>query len=296
MLVALASAAHADGPSLRIGAAMDATVSNVQLAIDGRSAILTLTLTTRVRAAHELTVGLDIPHGGAVIGMAMIQAGVRTDASWKAPGMARDEYDDVVRQVVDPALLESVGGTRQHDQLRLRVFPVAKVAPVTIELVLELPEGEALELEPVGGELPRVEVTAGGTHAIWRHVRAARSIELPAGEGHGYDPLRVRVDAHRSLYAEPQAASPAGVFAAAPPGLRSARQVREVIRAGAASLAACGDVEPHAIEFVIGTDGRVTSASAGNTCLEHAIRSWQFPAASDATRVAYPLSWYLAGN
>ena len=66
--------------------------------------------------------------------------------------------------------------------------------------------------------------------------------------------------------------------------------------AGAASLAACGDVEPHAIVFVIAKDGRVTSASAGNRCIEDAIRSWRFPAAAEATRVAYPLTWYVASG
>jgi hypothetical protein len=166
---------------------------------------------------------------------------------------------------------------------------------VTIELVLELPASDALVIEPET-ELPRVEIAVGATHVVWRRVRAARSIELPPGEAHGYDPLQIRVDGHRSLYAEPRAPATAGTLAAGPPGLRGAREISEVVRAGAASLAACGDVEPHAIVFVIAKDGRVTSASAGNRCIEDAIRSWRFPAAAEATRVAYPLTWYVASG
>ena len=213
-LVALAATAHAGVPKLHIGTPTDATVSDVRLAIDGRTATLTLRLTTARRDAHEITLGLDMPHGGAVTGMAMVQGGTRTDATW----------------------------------------------------------------------------------LVWRRVRAARAIELPPGEAHGYDPLQIRVDEHRSLYAEPRAPTTAGTLAAGPPGLRSAREIGEVVRAGAASLAACGDVEPHAIVFVIAKDGRVTSASAGDRCIEDAIRSWRFPAAAEATRVAYPLTWYVASG
>jgi hypothetical protein len=292
VLAGLVSVAHADVPSLRIGGSKDATVSSVKLAIDGRVAILTLQLTTRVRDPHEILVGLEMPHGGAVTGMAMVQGRERTDASWKAPGLAREQYDGVVQREVDPVLLEQAG---ERDHLLLHVFPVAKVAPVTIVLALELPAANALAIEPVHQELRRVEVTVGSTHAVWRHVRAARAIELPPGEAHGYDPLRIGVDAHRSLIAEPQVRAPAGPLAEGPPGLRSAREISKVIRAGAASLAACGDVEPHAVEFVIGRDGRVTSASAGDRCIEDAIRSWKFPAAAESTRVAYPLDWYVAG-
>jgi hypothetical protein len=197
-----------------------------------------------------------------------------------------------VQREVDPALLEQAG---DRDHLLLHVFPIAKVAPVTIELTLELPASDAVVLEPET-ELPRVEVAVGAKHVVWRRVRAARRIELPPGEAHGDDPLLLHVDAHRSLVAEPLAPATVAALAAGPPGLRGAKEIRDVIRAGAASLAACGDVEPHAIEFVIARDGRVTSASAGNRCIEDAIRAWQFPAASEATRVAYPLSWYVASG
>jgi hypothetical protein len=298
VLVALVSVAHADDDvrSLRIGEVDHATVASTRLLIDGRHATLTLTLTSRAREGHEIGLAIDVPHGGAVTAMAMVQGSERTDAVWKAPGIASDAYANIVHHVEDPALLESAGGDRTHDHLRLRVFPVAKVAPVTIELVLELPQSDALEIEPIDTDLPRVEITAGDTHTVWRHVRSARRIALPEGAAHGYDPLLRHVDAHRSLYAEPAPAPATSTLAGGPPGLRSARQIRDVIRAGAASLAACGDVEPHAIELVIGKDGRVSSVSAGDACIEDAIRGWKFPPASEATRVAYPLSWYVASG
>jgi hypothetical protein len=292
VLAAMASAAYADVPSLRIGSASDAKVSSVALAIEGRAATLTLTLTTRVRDPHKIALDLEMPHGAAVTGMAMVQGGTRTDATWSSPGRARDQYDDIVHHEVDPALLEQVG---DRDHLVLHVFPVAKVAPVTIELVLELPESDTLVIEPEA-ELPRVEVAVGAKKIVWRRVRAARRIELPPGEAHGYDPLQFHVDAHRSLIAEPPAPARVGALPGGPPGLRSAKEISEVVRAGAASLAACGDVEPHAIVFVIAKDGRVTSASAGDRCIEDAIRSWRFPAAAEATRVAYPLTWYVASG
>lgn len=296
MLAALAAPARADVASLRLGAADGALVSDVRLAIDGRVATLRLTIATHHRDAREIVVGIDVPHGGAVTEMAMIEASGRSDATWLSPGRAREEYTRIVDNVADPALLEYAGGTRHHDHLQLSVFPVAKVAPVTIELTLGLPETDALAIEPIGRELPRVEITAGAQHAVWRHVATPREVDLLEADAHGYDPLLVRVDRHRSLYAQPQATAPAGTLAAAPPGLRSARQIRDVIRAGAASLAACGDVEPHAIEIVIAPDGRVTSVSAGSACIEDAIRGWKFPVASDSTRVAYPLSWYVAAG
>jgi hypothetical protein len=292
VLAALSSVAQANVPSLRIGSATDATVSSVALAIDGRIATLTLQLTTLVRDPHEIVLDLDMPHGAAVTGMAMVQGRERTDATWLSPGRARDQYDSTVQREVDPALLEQAG---DRDHLLLHVFPVAKVAPVTIDLVLELPASDALVIEPEA-ELPRVEIVVGAKHVVWRRLRAARRIELPPGEAHGYDPLQIHVDAHRSLVAEPLAPATVGALPGGPPGLRSAKEISDVVRAGAASLAACGDVEPHAIVFVIAKDGRVTSASAGNRCIEAAIRAWTFPAASEATRVAYPLSWYVASG
>jgi hypothetical protein len=292
VLATLSSVARADVPSLRIGSPTDAKVSSLALAIDGRTATLTLKLTTPVRDAHEITLGLEMPHGAAVTGMAMVQGGERTDATWKSPGLARDRYDGTVQREVDPALLEQAG---DRDHLLLHVFPVEKVAPVTIELVVELPESEALVIEPEA-ELARLEVAVGAKKIVWRRVRAARRIELTPGEAHGYDPLQLHVDAHRSLIAEPLVPATVGTLPGGPPGLRSAREISDVVRAGAASLAACGELEPHAIVFVIAKDGRVTSASAGNRCIEDAIRAWRFPAASEATRVAYPLTWYVASG
>jgi hypothetical protein len=298
VLACLAGTARGDDDvrSLRIGDVEDATIADARLAIDGRHATLTLVLKTRAREGHEIGLGIDVPHGGAVTGMAMVQGRERTDATWLSPSRAHDEYTQIVEKVVDPALLEYVGGSPSHDHLSLRVYPISKVAPMTVELALELPQSDALEIEPVDGELPRLEVTVGTTHSVWRHVRAARRIALPEGAAHGYDPLLVRVDGHRSLYAEPHPVTLAGMPVAAPPGLRSAREIRAVVRAGAASLAACGDVEAHLIEFVIEKDGHVGSVVAGNACIEDAIRRWKFPAASDSTRIAYPLSWYVASG
>jgi hypothetical protein len=119
VLSALSSVAQADVPSLRIGAPTDARVSSMTLAIDGRAATLTLQLTTRVRDAHEIVLDLDIPHGGAVTGMAMVQGGTRTDAAWLSPGRARDEYAGNVQREIDPALLEQAG---DRDHLLLHVF------------------------------------------------------------------------------------------------------------------------------------------------------------------------------
>lgn len=281
-------------PTLSIGEAGGVTVARAALTIRGRHATLTLVLTTTTRTRHEIALPLAIPHAAAVTGMTVVEGDHRTVAIAQTPMRASDRYEETVQQVVDPVLLEHApaGDTREQDQLRLRVFPLAKAEPVTVEIALELPDGPELVLEPGAHGLARVEIDTGGAPIVLRRLRDPHAIELPDGEA---APELSLVGTHSSLLAEPQLelAAAAAALPGGPPGLRTATEIRDGIRRNLATLVHCAEVDPtpRALGFVIAADGTVSDIAGADACTADEIRRWRFAPAREATHIVYPLSW-----
>lgn len=100
--------------------------------VDRDHATMSITLTTRARTPQELVVPVEVPDGMAITGLT-IRIGReeplvgRPLRAW----YARTIYDDVVREIRDPALLEAT-----EQGIRLSVFPITRTTParITIEL------------------------------------------------------------------------------------------------------------------------------------------------------------------
>jgi len=283
-------------PTLSIGEADGVTVARAALAIRGRHATLTLVLTSATRTRHEIALPLAIPHAAAVTGMTVVEEDHRTVAIAQTPMRASDRYDATVRQVVDPVLLEHApdGDTRQQDQLRLRVFPLAKAQPVTVEIALELPDGPALILEPGAHGLARMEIDTGGAPIVLHQLHTPHAIELPDGEA---APELSLVGDRSSLLAEPQLElAAAAALPAGPPGLRTASEIQGGIRRNIATLVHCAEVDPtpRALGFLIAADGTVSDVVGADACIADEIRRWRFAPAREATHIQYPVSWDVA--
>jgi len=109
--------------------------------IDDDHAVLSFVLGTNKRGPQEVTVPIEIPIGMAATGLSIAMG---DDAGMSAvplrAELARGVYNDVVREIRDPALLEiDADGT-----MMLSVFPLTRGLParITIELTaMEKAEG-----------------------------------------------------------------------------------------------------------------------------------------------------------
>jgi hypothetical protein len=109
--------------------AMASTVHSHELDVVAPGhATLTVVVTTRHADAERVTEQIDIPVGMTVTGMTL----ERTHATAMPARAASDTFDEIVRVMRDPALLEYAGDHRAQ----LSVFPVRAGAPAKI--VIEL--------------------------------------------------------------------------------------------------------------------------------------------------------------
>jgi len=101
--------------------------------VDDDHARLRLVLATTSSELHEVSVPIAVPARFVVTGLSLSMPGedpvlavVRTKTE------ARQQYDDVVAQIRDPAILERI----DDSHVMLRVFPVSRDAAATITLEL----------------------------------------------------------------------------------------------------------------------------------------------------------------
>jgi len=100
---------------------------------------LRIVVATTSKVAREVTVPITIPDGFVVTGLSVSMTG--EEAVVGKPRLAivaREKYEQVVRQLIDPALLE----WKADGQAVLRVFPVTRrvSATVTLELAMQSTE------------------------------------------------------------------------------------------------------------------------------------------------------------
>jgi hypothetical protein len=282
--------AHAD--TLSLDAPVAANLDRARVTIDHGRAVLALTLSSRDPELHVGSIGIRLPHGSRAIAM--------TAASVVATAMdsldARATLSDVVTGRRDPALLEQSAG--EPDRLVLRVFPIAKGAPMSVEIAIELPAIPAITIAaPIESPGSRSDVVALPRRSWMEGDSAARRF----------------VDARTSLFAEAPArpAVPTVVIGnpvsmceceAGP----TPRTIRKWIHLETPRLRYCyerqlqrdrtleGEADLH---FTIQPDGHTSDIAIDGTldnaevtsCLAAEVAAWEFAQAGNPTRVNYPL-------
>lgn len=134
LLLVTVAAAEASTPRRIAGAPTGGKLAHAVVEnVDDDHAVLTFVLTTTKRGPQEVTVPIDLPLGMAATGLSIAMG--REAAMSARPlraASASGIYDQVVREIRDPALLEIT----EEDGMRLSVFPVTRGVParITIEL------------------------------------------------------------------------------------------------------------------------------------------------------------------
>jgi Ca-activated chloride channel family protein len=146
-----------DGPCPMIMCAMPIapnvvrTSSNVRAELDGRVVRyeVTETYTNRGGRVGEADYMLPLPKGAAFEDLALSINGTMVTGETMDAGHARGVYEEIVRKLRDPALVEWMG----HGLLRARIFPIQpgeeKRVVVRFHAVAER-EGDALRLDWLG--------------------------------------------------------------------------------------------------------------------------------------------------
>lgn len=105
--------------------------------INGAAAEVSLTQTFRNTSGRRVegTYLLPLPPGAAISDFSMTINGKRTAAEILDKDKARQIYDDIVRQLRDPAILEFVG----RDAVQAHIFPIDANGKVDIEMTYSQP-------------------------------------------------------------------------------------------------------------------------------------------------------------
>ena len=245
----------------------------------GGTAIVRLTFV--VGSSREIPrvarLSIGVPRDANVVGMSSSLGGETYHALSELAVNARDQFDRMMPQYLDPALLEWTRRTPDSERLSLSVYPVSRTDQTTVQLTITMPRFRRL----------LVDVD---------HVRIERL---------GGTPAEAPTDEELALAASPRMVTEQTSLYAAPPTAEgpSRSEIAHYLHASQPALRACytgPDAERSAAEdgrlrFQIGTDGRVDAGSiAGSSseltaCVADALAAWQFHPSARAVQVSYPV-------
>ncbi len=146
-------------PHRPIGVELATVKATVKVLEETASTTLELELVNHGHAAAEAIVLLPVPEGAAVSGFALEGLNPEATAQLLPRAEARRIYDEIVRRLKDPALLEFAG----HAVVRSSVFPVPPGGRQRVRLAYDhllLRDGERVDYE-----LPRSESLTA--NALW---------------------------------------------------------------------------------------------------------------------------------
>jgi hypothetical protein len=305
--------------AIAIGAPEGGTLDRVQLAVDGARGTATLSLAisspqivnegSNAIDVHEGALTIDVPHGARIVGMTMGHGGKTLVATAMELSAARERYRDAVEAIVDPALLELVGMTPSYDRLRLRVYPLAFAAPVRVQLQLELPVLETLDVvaqAPIAVELDGVEI-------IGTRIALPRPARRAMGKARAVS-LRTALVAVERVGRRPRVI--VDVFFGCGVGVERSidkRQIKRQVKLATPRMRHCymreaqrdptlaGDATLH---FAIGRDGSTRDVTIDGSlestqvlkCLADEVATWMFTPTDTVTQVNYPLTFRLANS
>ena len=300
--------------SIAVGAPAQAKLERVTLQVDSTHGVATMTVALSKKATGQLSsLTIDVPHGTRVTAMSITIGEGRAKANAMRASLADQRFRVVVSDCKDPALLELTDSTPDVDRMTLHVFPVAKTAPATVDVTIELPLLDVLTVEADA----RVRLELDGTPVLGRRIKLP-----PRRDWMTADPTpRAHVSAETSLFAaDPRALSaPLHVPQAFGCGIGdrivertvSATQIRRRVKLAIPRLLHCymrraqGDPSlagTAVLHFAIDHAGRPTGISVDGSlgdddtrmCLAEEVTTWNFPRTDIVTQVNYPLTFRLA--
>ena len=163
---------------------------------------LTIDLSTSVQNWRDVATSLTLPRGTRVHGMALTLGGERSVAEALGTGDALVNYEGRIRYKNDPALLEHVDTTSDVEKLSLRVYPLSKATPATVEIEMVLPAITSLALDTKQRSIAKAEVVIDGKVSSRGELAAARTIEIPFATGTAPTRTTKAVGTHVSLFAD----------------------------------------------------------------------------------------------
>jgi hypothetical protein len=309
--------------SIRIGTpTRDVVIASVRLVIEpftnASRARMTLVLETPTFATLHSETSLAIPHGARVTGLALtLGNGPRTISAAVPADSAVGTYERLVRGNRDPALLTLEGGSERHDRLALRVFPLTKAAPATVELDLELPPAPSLTVESTQ-RIDALTVEVAGSSRGTSRFDEAREIALPPPRREMALAAHA-VDGRTSLFVDEPPSGPGhrarhtvvviscGIGHVQHSVSLDKREIRTEVRRHREQLGYCytrqaqrhpeleGDV---ALHFRIGPDGRTTDITVDGSldsdtakqCMSEQVAQWRFHEHDGVVQVNYPIA------
>lgn len=223
MLGALASAALAStnhaprrivppatNATFAFGHATRLSVHNAELEIwtGGREleGTLRLVLATWDEDPNDRSILIAVPPGTEIRTLGMVLGEQHFRAIARRADLARSEYEAVVREMKDPALLEWVRSSSRQTWLRLRVFPVVAGRRATIELGFVTPRRSSIAIDPGAFHLEAARIAIDDrVYRIKPHSR----LEAPVPADPDADARDSRepssfVNCKHSLYAGPE--------------------------------------------------------------------------------------------
>lgn len=201
------------------------TAADASIRIDGNLAVTTLTLTldNQSPVPQEAQILLPVPDGASFTAMGYDGVGPEPTAALLPKADARRTYDDIVRSMRDPALLEFAG----YNLIRTSAFPVppgrSQKVTITYEQLLAsdagridyvLPRSESLAASGVqwsyqafiaGG--PEVSTIYSPSHSVVvaRGGRGSHSVTVPAPAAGQPGPFRLSILSDAKALQEPAA-------------------------------------------------------------------------------------------
>lgn len=172
------------GQGLALGALTKGTrLDSVALSLRSGPADTRVAATLRIStslAQQDAGLELAVPAGAQVTFLAITMDGERRIAHTEEADEARQSYQNIVDGIPeDPALLELTASSDVTDQLRLRVFPLRRGKPATIEVIMTVPQATRFVVDPGKRAIPRVDIDVDGKRSSLGTVASRRALALP---------------------------------------------------------------------------------------------------------------------
>ncbi len=173
----------------------------------GARGSLRIVLATWDERTEDRSILFAVPDGIEIDKLTLDLAGQRLVGTVTDARTARAEYEQTVRTLKDPALLEWVSSSTQTTSLRLRVFPITAGTPATIELGFTLPRGASIAIDPgafrIGHASIYVDGHARSTDQLHERLELAFPAIDPVSAIANRPSTRSFVNRKRSLVATP---------------------------------------------------------------------------------------------
>jgi hypothetical protein len=235
---------------------------------------IAIAMTSSSDVWHAGNLAMLVPHEAQIVGMTYGQNGQVHPAKLMLSDVARQDWVDSTRMMVDPALLEQDGWTEQYDRMHLAVYPLSADQHASVEIVVAVPRADHVDVE-----------------------LADRHFEHRAGVP------ETPTTADRELLAGYAVSASHALYVASPDASVTAGEIRNSMLASRTTMFPCNffrdeapETDTHVVvHFTVGTDGKVTVQGVDHatermaSCITDAFATWQMRHGKEPVQVSYPL-------